>query len=617
MEKPKIISADDKSIKDVLSQKFNIDFFQREYNWQRKHVEQLIVDLEGKFRSFYRENHERRDVANYGKYYLGPIILSKNNEMKSIIDGQQRLTTLNLLLIFIRHLIKSNIDMAGSIDPLIYSAKFGEKSYNLQIKDREKCMDMLYKEGKYDINGENESVRNIVERYNDIEEIFPEDLRDKALPYFIDWLIEKCYFVEIVTYSDEDAYTIFETMNDRGLNLTPTQMLKGFLLSQVNSDEEKTALNEIWKNMIFELHKIAENEDLEFFKAWLRAKYAETIRAGKKGAPNEDFEKIGTRFHSWVRDNIKKIGLTNANNIYEFINNNLVFYVNLYLKINKATKELSKGLESIYYINDRGLASSIYLPLLLAPVKLSDNEKVINKKLALVAYYLELFVVLRSVNRRNFSQSAIRYTMYNLVKEIRGLDVESLTKLLNKKASEIEEKLDGIINLILHGQNKRFIKFLLARITRFIEEESGVPSSFNDYINPDIKKPFEIEHIWADKFEEHKNEFEQRDEFEEYRNNIGALLLVQRGFNQAYNVLSYKEKLPHYVSQNLLVRSLHSQTYEKNPNFLNFMKESGINFKAYSDFKKADMLERNKLYQSICEKIWNLDHFDRIKDEDK
>ena len=71
-------------------------------------------------------------------------------------------------------------------------------------------MDMLYKEGKYDINGSNESVKNIVERYNDIEELFPEDLKDKALPYFIDWLIENVIFVEIVTYSDEDAYTILK-----------------------------------------------------------------------------------------------------------------------------------------------------------------------------------------------------------------------------------------------------------------------------------------------------------------------------------------------------------------------------------------------------------------------
>ena len=313
MEKPKIINADDKTIKQVLGQKFNIDFFQREYNWQRKHIEQLLVDLEGKFKSFYDKNHERRDVANYGKYYLGSIILSEKTGIKSIIDGQQRLTTLNLLLIFLRHLVKNDADMAAKIAPLIYSESYGEKSYNLQIKDREKCMDGLYKEGKYEINGQNESVRNIVSRYNDIEELFPEDLKNESLPFFIDWLIDNVVFVEIVTYSDEDAYTIFETMNDRGLNLTPTQMLKGFLLSSIHDDDEKKELNEIWKNKIHELHKLGETEDLEFFKAWLRAKYAESIRAGKKGAPNEDFEKIGTRFHSWVRDNIKKIGLKTPN----------------------------------------------------------------------------------------------------------------------------------------------------------------------------------------------------------------------------------------------------------------------------------------------------------------
>lgn len=614
MENPKIINADDKTIKQVLSQKFNIDFFQREYNWQRKHVEQLLVDLEGKFKSFYSKSHERRDVANYGRYYLGPIILSEKNGIKSIIDGQQRLTSLNLLLIFLRHLVKNNADMAAKIAPLIYSESYGEKSYNLQIKDREKCMDGLYKEGKYEINEQNESVRNIVERYNDIEELFPEDLKNETLPFFIDWFIDNVVFVEILTYSDEDAYTIFETMNDRGLNLTPTQMLKGFLLSLINSDDKKKELNEIWKNKIHELHKLDDNEDLEFFKAWLRAKYAKSIRAGKKGAPNEDFEKIGTRFHSWIRDNIKKIGLKGGNEVYDFIDKKFTFYVNLYLKIHSAIEQLSKGIESIYYIDDRGLASSLYLPLLLSPIKFDDDEKTIDKKLALIAYYLELFVVFRSVNRRNYSHSAIRYTMYNLVKEIRDMDVEPLSKLLKEKASEIEEGLEGMRSLIRHGQNKRFIKFLLARITKFIEEGSGVPSSFKDYVDPDIKKPFEIEHIWADKFEEHKDEFEQRDEFGNYRNNIGALILVQRGFNQSYKDLPYNDKLPHYLEQNLLAKSLHPQTYEKNPSFLSFIKESGLNFKAHPEFKKSDILERQKLYQAICEKIWNLENFDKIRD---
>ncbi len=614
MEKPKIINADDKTIKQVLGQKFNIDFFQREYNWQRKHIEQLLVDLEGRFKSFFRESNERRDVANYGRYYLGPIILSEKNGIKFIIDGQQRLTSLNLLLIYLRHLVKdSDEDLAGEIARLIYSSSHGEKTYNLQIKDREKCMDGLYKEGKFDSDVKNESVRNIVERYNDIEELFPQDLKDNTLPFFIDWLIDNVIFVEIVTYSDEDAYSIFETMNDRGLNLTPTQMLKGFLLSLVDSDDNKKELNEIWKNKIFELHKFDENEDLEFFKAWLRAKYAESIRAGKRGAPNEDFEKIGTRFHSWVRDNITKIGLKGSNEVYDFIDKKFSFFINVYKNIIFAVEKLEEDLESIYYIDDRGFASSIYLPLLLSPIKLEDRESTINKKLALVSYYLEFFVVFRSVNRRNFSHSAIRYTMYNLVKEIRDMNVDELSKLLKEKASEIEEDLEGMKNLRLHGQNKRFIKFLLARITKYIEEQSGIPSSFENYVDPDIKKPFEIEHVWADKFEEHKEEFEQRDEFEEYRNNIGALVLVQRGFNQSYNDMPYKKKLPHYLGQNLLAKSLHPKTYERNPNFLSFIKKSGLNFKPHPEFKKSDIKERQNLYQEISKQIWNLDYFNKIK----
>ncbi|MBT3464254.1 DUF262 domain-containing protein [archaeon] len=614
MTKTKLINADDKTVKQVLGQKFNIDFFQREYNWQRKHVEQLLSDLEGKFRSFYFKSHERRDVSDYGRYYLGPVILSEKKGMKSIIDGQQRLTTMNLLLIFLRHLIKNDVDLAAKIAPLIYSESYGEKSYNLQIKGREKCMDGLYKEGKYDIEVKDESVNNLIARYQDIEELFSEDLQNETLPYFIDWLIDNVIFVEIVTYSDEDAYTIFETMNDRGLSLTPTQMLKGFLLSLLNNDEEKNELNELWKNKISKFHEIDKTEDLEFFKAWLRAKYAESIRAGKKGSSNEDFEKIGTRFHSWVRDNIKKVGLKGSNEVYEFVDKNFKFYSDIYFKIDLAIEELTKGLESIYYIDDRGLASSLYFPLLLSSITLNDDKKTINKKLALVSYYLELFVVFRSVNRRIFSHSGIRYTMYNLVKEIRDLDIDSLAKLLKEKASEIEEGLEGIKTLILTGQNKRFIKFLLARITKYIEEESGMPSNFKDYMDPDLKKPFEIEHLWANKFEEH-DDFEQRDEFEKFRNNVGALILLPRGFNQSFNDLPYEGKLPHYLGQNLLAKSLHPQTYEKNPSFNNFIKNSGLNFKPHPEFKKKDILERQKLYQEISEKIWNINKFDIIRDE--
>ena len=79
-------------------------------------------------------------------------------------------------------------------------------------------MEALYSGDALDPADQAESNRNILGRYADIEENFPEDLSEGALPYFVDWLMENVHLVEITAYSDEDAYTIFETMNDRGLS---------------------------------------------------------------------------------------------------------------------------------------------------------------------------------------------------------------------------------------------------------------------------------------------------------------------------------------------------------------------------------------------------------------
>lgn len=80
-------------------------------------------------------------------------------------------------------------------------------------------------------------------------------------------------------------------MNDRGLNLTPTEMLKGYLLSRLDKDDHKVEMNDLWKKRIDKLKDIHKDEDLEFFKAWLRAKYAESIRPGRKGRRTKTLKK--------------------------------------------------------------------------------------------------------------------------------------------------------------------------------------------------------------------------------------------------------------------------------------------------------------------------------------
>jgi uncharacterized protein with ParB-like and HNH nuclease domain len=139
--------------------------------------------------------------------------------------------------------------------------------------------------------------------------LFPDELRTSSLPYFIDWLIENVHLVEITAYSDEDAYSIFETMNDRGLSLTPTDMLKGYLLANITDENRRLIAANLWKTRINALIDIGKEEDSDCIKAWLRSQYAKSIRERKRGALPLDFDKIGTEFHRWIRDNEEILGL--------------------------------------------------------------------------------------------------------------------------------------------------------------------------------------------------------------------------------------------------------------------------------------------------------------------
>src|SRR5688572_18940130 len=73
------IEATDTSINKLLKdQKFTIDYFQREYRWQDKHIKLLIEDLTTTFLKSYKEGDKRSEVANYQSYYLGPVVFSVN-----------------------------------------------------------------------------------------------------------------------------------------------------------------------------------------------------------------------------------------------------------------------------------------------------------------------------------------------------------------------------------------------------------------------------------------------------------------------------------------------------------------------------------------------------------
>ena len=601
------IDADDRTVFDVLNErKYTVDYFQREYSWEQKHIEQLVTDLTSTFLDVYEEGDPRTSVEHYNNYYLGPFVVSSRDGMKSIIDGQQRLTSLTLFLIFLNNLQK---ELGGkeSIEPLVFSEKYGQKSFNIQVEERKKCLEKLFLEGCYEVQpDDDESTANMTKRYADIGDAFPEEIKGKAFPYFLDWLKYNVILVEITAYSDDNAYTIFESMNDRGLNLTSTEMLKGYILSRFKEAKDREQANRFWKESIQSLHRHSKEEDQKFFQAWLRSQYADTIRQSKAGSSNEDFEKIGTRFHSWFRDNLSKMRLK-ADAPGEFrnlVHDEMKYYLRAYLDILDAQKKEKAGWENVFYHYNWGIADSLSFALMLAPLNATDSPDVTRQKINEVARFMETFAVRRSINFRKFGASSIRYTMYSLVKELRGKDLDSLRTLLKAKLAEMPEKWEGMSVFRLHGMNRYFVKFLLSRITGFIEQQSGNSTNFSTYFVSPGTKPYEVEHIWADKFKEHLDEFDQQHEFDNYRNRIGDLVLLPQGTNQSYGAMSYAQKVEHYIKENLLVKSLHPKAYENNPNFVGMAKNLCLMFKPHKTYAKVDIDERQMLIQRICEAIW-------------
>ena len=610
----KEIRGDAKNIRALFGgAKFSVDYYQREYRWETKQITELLDDLTEKFVESYDEGDERSAVERYGHYFLGSIIVSDKDGRKFIIDGQQRLTSLTLLLIQIHRRLTDD-EQKGQLAELIFSQRYGKRSFNMDVPERTACMEALFLGETFDDTNQPESVANILARSHDIEEQFPDELTGNALPYFADWLIENVHLVEITAYSDADAYTIFETMNDRGLSLSPTDMLKGYLLANISDADRRNEASKVWRMRVAAIQQIGKEEDADAIKAWLRSQHAKTIRERKRGAQPKDFDLIGTEFHRWVRDNDESLGLTNSLSFARFIQDDFAFYSHWYEQVRRAAETRTPGLEAIHYNAQN--AFTLQYPVLLAPLTRADRDVDILRKLRIVATYLDILIARRVWNWKDTSYSAMQYNMFQLViLAIRGKSVPDLAQVLKARLDAEAETFASNDRFRLHGMNGRQIHRLLARMTDYLETRSGRASRYAEYVKRGGKDGYEVEHIWANHPERHPDEFQHPADFAEYRNRIGDLLLLPKSFNGSYGDLPYEEKLDHYYGHNLLAQSLHEKSYEHDPGFRKFRDESGLPFKSYSQFRKADLDDRQALYQRLAEQIWSADNIMRAAAE--
>ena len=602
------------SLTKILShRRFTVDVFQREYRWGRKQIEQMLSDFQDTFEEFYDPNdHDTpEEVENYGYYYMGCIICTGGSPNK-IIDGQQRLSSLTLLLIYLNNL---QMEQAAQgfrtvkFEDMIYDDHYGKKSFNIDVDDRQLCLEaLLSNNSTYQPN--NESAQNMMDRYRDIEDLFPDDLKGEALEYFIYWLKEKVLLLEIDTPSEDEAHTIFLTMNDRGLSLNSAEMMKAYVMQQI-VEADRALVNHQWQDNInriksassYDSSGVVNTEDVEFISTWLRAKYAQTLREGKRGANDEDFELLGEKFHTWVRSNAKaKMGLSKSVDYKNLVMTEMTRVTELYLKLKEYGSTLTPGYEEVFYNANRDL--NYQISMIISAVCNDDSEEDIKRKIQMVSKFVDDFASIRIFNFKKVNWNTNKYLLFRVMREIRNKDCRTVGMVLVRALRRMDVSIDAITKFSLNQFSGRYMLHLLARFTSYVNTKMGNPSQFDVYVDRKRKgNTYDIEHILPDDYDSYQDDFATADEFQTSRQMIGNLIILTRDKNRSYQAMKYQEKVEKYVGDNVLAQALNNTAYHNNPKFLAVASQYG--FTAIPKFTKDSINDRANIYLQMAVDIWD------------
>jgi uncharacterized protein with ParB-like and HNH nuclease domain len=617
-----------KSIHGLLSgNKFTIDEYQREYKWEQGNITDLINDLLNKFRASYVVGHSTQNVAKYEDYFLGSIILNKKDiEDKivfSIVDGQQRITSITLLLIHLYQIGKKkniNQDILFEIQRMIYSDSWGSKAYNLDIADRHVVLEALFKGNEFNYQVHNESVRNMYARYQDIESENIETALGDAFELFLYWFCNRVAIIEISCQSSNQAYDIFETMNDRGRPLSTVDMLKSFFLSHVSDPKKLNYLNSVWRSATFQINtwdnSYHSTREILFFKTWFRSKYMTKPNEVNGRIIDYESERINNAMNRWARENAKRLNWNEEDVIISLVEDELKHYSNIYISILNKTYKFDPLFDSIYYNDETGF--SWQPTILLSAIRLNDDENEVSRRLRAVSRYIDFWIVSRFANGKRFKPTDFSKELIELIVDMRDMDFGTLKSYLVERidSSELQilggtkGKKSGIRELQLNQYTKKGIKYILARISEYVQRGSTANdgTSFMWYMNHG-----DIEHIIEDNYYPYADDYDNRSDFDSNRNRIGALLLIASRTNKSLQDRPFTVKKDYYISSGFFAGSLNQNSYVHEPGFREFITKNGFDFKPYEKFGVKETQERTELVAEIAAKIWSRDRILEIE----
>jgi len=611
----------DRTISQIFNNiQYDVDFYQREYKWNDKlsykPVSSLIKDVFYRFDlEKYNPNQEIKQdyISSLEWYFLNSFLTNTIKGKKYIVDGQQRLTTLTLILIALYHLSKF-YELQSYVTDKVKNLIVGNTEYGFNFwmgfRDRKTALEDIFNNNlDYKKKAKNISEKNIYENYELLYKLLEQKFTNQhRLHMFISYFNERILLIETEIDKDKDVAMVFEVINDRGVPLKPYEIIKGKLLSQIEIGDREKYVN-IWENQINMLYEMGEGHIDNFFSLYFRGKYSLTA---------EKYQLLEqSRYHKTIFieefDDIIQLK-DNEANVRIFVESVLPYYATLYIDMMNYSNEYNSDFESIYFnaLNDQ---NGQYV-LAMSAMKLNDED--CKEKLKNISYQFDrLFSLLNLMNC--YKANEFNNSIIGLLPQIRDKNNKEITELFHKcliaslcKNYDIltldsPYRYDFFKNVGYTTFGARFLRYLFARIDHYISDNSDLPEFGSYYqlvIQTKGRDKYHIEHIITNN-EKNISLFTDEDEFNLQRNRLGALLLLKGKDNESSGAELYEEKKKTYnVIGTYYAKTLLNDMYHKKVEFVNFNNNKQLGFKPLNTYGKNEIEERHKLLFKLIKLVW-------------
>ncbi|MFA4847915.1 GmrSD restriction endonuclease domain-containing protein [Helicobacter pylori] len=491
---------------------FVIPIYQRLYSWGKEQCKQLwddIIKIGG------------NDKMN--GHFIGSILYvldgnTHSNNPLLIIDGQQRLTTITLLLIALRNRSSDEVKRKEIESYLINSDKDGDKKFRLILSESDK--DTLLSLIDKDRRKPSEPSLKIVENFKLFEKWIRKNT-DKLETIFKG--LDKLMIVWIaLKKGKDDPQLIFESMNSKGIELTQADLIRNYIITETEVEKQEDFYNQYWRAMeenFKQSEKQSKREDLfnKFVRHYL------TIKIGK--IPNE--KRVYEAFKRYQQER----GIET-----EILLQDLQKYCGYFCQIafkKEADKDLNKALSFLV-----DLEMDVVYPLLLELYSDYKDGVLSKQDFIPIIYLTESYICRRAVcgipsNGLNkffpsFTKKIDKKQYLKSVEEHFG----SLTG--NQKFPNDFEFKDSFITKELYGRNKtkkKKTKYFLERLENFdTKEPVNTQECTIEHIIPQTLTP-----EWQRDLGENFKAIHEK-----YLHTIGNLTLT--GYNEKYSNNSFQEK---------------------------------------------------------------------------